>query len=463
MRFSFLLIILHFTFWNVDARETRIEGTWPEIPLSAIRVYTISDPVLEIKQILSEGVADKDGHFLLKFNISETKMIYLETRVKTFCIGIQPGYYYTLNPERPSAVIPIQTYNPAAIEVFHLLPESVLTADDKVQNPGNEINHIVAAYNITYESFLKQQLIRRYTPALARQKLDSFLLTLPVTEGSSDDTFILNYLEMSVVLLEYTSGFLPATEAFARAFRNEKFSFDSHITRDLFRQAATDFAGYFDLRHASHEYWDKLIDSLYSGSHLPVTISDLVLLDEVYRGFNSSGDQSEKLLGILDNMILNGSDTEIKLLAKEIRYRFTRLEPGSDAPVPVLEDMYGNKVSLADFRGYYIILNSCDPRLMTCQREFEYLRFMQGYFREKIYIISLVPEISPTWQEDIPLPGTSNWLFLKGNPIAHQEYNFLAYPSFILIDDQGIIIDSPALLPSEGLDKRLYEILNKKD
>lgn len=463
MRFSCLLLILHLAIWKVDGMETCIEGTWPEIRSSAIRLYVISDPVLENQQILSEGIADQNGRFLLKFNISETKMVYLETRVKTYCIYAQPGFFYTINPELPSAVIPIQTYNPAAIEVFHLLPGSVLTAGDKVQDPGNEINHIVAAYNTSYESFLKQQLIRRYTPALARQKMDSFLLTLPKSDGASDDKYFLNYLEKSVILLEYASGLLPASDVVTRAFRNEEISFDLHLTRDLFRQIIPDFTSHYGLRHSSPDYWDELRDSLYNDSFLTEKMSELVLLDEVYRCFYSSGDQSEILLSILDRLSLNSSDTEIKLIAKEIRFRYTRLGPGSVAPVVVLEDMYGKKVSLADFRGYFIVLNSCDPRLMTCQREFEYLRFMQGYFGKKIYIISLVPEINPSWQEDIPLPGTTNWLILKNNPRALQEYNFLAFPSFILIDEQGKIIDSPALLPSEGLDKRLYGILNKRE
>ena len=133
------------------------------------------------------------------------------------------------------------------------------------------------------------------------------------------------------------------------------------------------------------------------------------------------------------------------------------LQAGNPAPDFELSDENGKKVRLSDLRGKIVYMDFWAPWCRPCIDEFKnYKNKLYEKYKDYdiCYVYICVDGSSEQWKKQIQdhnLKGIN--LMAEGwesNPVC-KAYNVLGIPHYVLIDKNGIIVDSKCDRPSQIL------------
>ena len=147
-------------------------------------------------------------------------------------------------------------------------------------------------------------------------------------------------------------------------------------------------------------------------------------------------------------------------------------KPGSPAPDFELKDENGKTIKLSDLRGKIIYLDFWATGCGSCIYEFQnsMSKFHEKYKDSNItYVYIDVDDNEANWKrgiEQYKLEGIN--LIAEGwvkHPVC-QAYNVFGIPHYVLIDEEGIIVENHADRPSyilmKGANSKFDQLVNKK-
>ncbi|AQS55739.1 TlpA family protein disulfide reductase [Novibacillus thermophilus] len=118
----------------------------------------------------------------------------------------------------------------------------------------------------------------------------------------------------------------------------------------------------------------------------------------------------------------------------------TAAEIGDPAPDFTLEDMDGNKVTLAEYKGQFVILNFFASWCPPCRKEApELQKFQEQYGDQAKLLILSRAEPKATVQEFINEFGSTSTYLLDYNDSMARPYGVVGQPETFFIDEEGII------------------------
>lgn len=130
-------------------------------------------------------------------------------------------------------------------------------------------------------------------------------------------------------------------------------------------------------------------------------------------------------------------------------------------------DLNGKRISLADFKGKYVLLDFWGSWCAPCREAVPHLKqLFTKYNKMGLEVLAIAVNDKPkNWKDAIKQDGTSIWhniMDIKNadNEVEiNDEFNVHTYPSKILIDKNGVIVQRYIGSDSSGaLDKKLAEI-----
>ncbi|MFD2570198.1 TlpA family protein disulfide reductase [Spirosoma soli] len=173
-------------------------------------------------------------------------------------------------------------------------------------------------------------------------------------------------------------------------------------------------------------------------------------------------DTYERLLKMLS------SEVQATYQGKETARRLVvlRNQPvvGKTAPAFTLADTAGHTVSLAAYRGKYILLDFWGHWCSPCIKSFPRLKQLQQTYGERLVIIGIAAEYAtdkPQWIRAIKT-NDLNWLQVselasdKGE--VNTQYNITAFPIYLLLDKEGIVLERT--LSIEQIEQKLTSLGN---
>ncbi|NVO04389.1 MAG: TlpA family protein disulfide reductase, partial [Bacteroidetes bacterium] len=197
---------------------------------------------------------------------------------------------------------------------------------------------------------------------------------------------------------------------------------------------------------------------------------DSILLNEVLREtvlakglgelYKLNSFDKKNIIFMLSEISKKTKFPEISIIASNLVYNLTKLEPGTIAPSFSLPDINNLKYSLSDFKGKYVYLNFFTTNNLPCISEFQLMNQLKIDFGKDIEIISISVD-KEILKLDYYLEKKSfNWLFLHFNNDYDllEKYEAKSYPLFVLIDREGKILLNQAPMPSENVKKYFEEL-----
>ncbi|MDH7461035.1 TlpA disulfide reductase family protein [Chitinophagaceae bacterium 26-R-25] len=167
-----------------------------------------------------------------------------------------------------------------------------------------------------------------------------------------------------------------------------------------------------------------------------------------------------------------------KNIAKEIE-KLKAGSPGSVAKNFTAKDINGKSLSLADFKGKYVLIDFWASWCVPCRKSMPHVKELYGKYKDKGFDVIAVSDDdrdSTAWKKAIAKDGTDMWNnVLRGmdwekirkgesnDKDISEKFGIHSLPTKILIDKNGVIIgryDKGTEEEALALDKKLAEVMN---
>ena len=138
---------------------------------------------------------------------------------------------------------------------------------------------------------------------------------------------------------------------------------------------------------------------------------------------------------------------------------------GADAPDFMAIDKAGAPVRLLDYKGKYIYLNFFSTQSENSLKEMSKIMDLKKKFSDKVTFVSVCLDDSiKTYKAYLKANPKFDWpiLYQDKHSTAKQAYNIKTYSGFFLINLQKQLAQSPALMPSEGIEYKFKALFRPK-
>lgn len=413
---------------------------------------------------LGKTKIDDQGNFHLSIPLEKT------TQLQLHCQGAQ-GFMYA-DPKASYTVVvnaPDSTNEYAYRKNIRIDFDTLLTYD---------INNLVLDFNSRQDDFLYYNF-NTVGSELFSRRVDTFKIYLSKVYKNVDHTYFKDYVaysvaetemmgppkkdEASFVKLTYAQYFLNKPVR----YENDKYmAFFNRFYSDIFKMVSTDME--MDLftainRYASPYRLKKVLqkDILLRDERL----CELAILRSLGQEYYNKEFDKAMVLQTLDSVVASTKYNEHKSIAENIKKRLTYLHSGSEAPDFALMDSRDSLVKLSDFKGKFIYLMFWSVDNTSSVNEMRLVKGLYEKYNWDVVFLGInVDEDPKQMQAFVKKNKNYKWMFLnsKSDPKIREKYNITALPQYVLIDPEGVIMQSPALRPTpDGGSRSIDMVFNR--
>ncbi|MEM6717957.1 MAG: TlpA disulfide reductase family protein [Bacteroidota bacterium] len=491
---NFFVVLVLFNLFIVQSckkeeppKPTFVSGQLPDYNDAAVKLVRVSDyfPGLKTNKTVAETMTDAQGNFL--FPIKD----------------LTPDYYQIVVGKFPRSPYDFFVNHGDSI---HIKKDAYDTEDQKITITGlgaENLQHLTKDYEVFPIDKLLRKIKRgKFETALTfKSFLDSIqTLRLQTLEANTQLNKEIKADFKNDILVQHAELLLSHLER-RNYTMNQEFTY--HFPSDEYMK----FLDKIDLKHQNIESTHyKSFAGTYLQHKTRIALQDLKELwykQQLAWKFNyiESLDKTEWTDILALSTVKNYS---MDLMEKDFFEEFTdfqksftfkqeknkklyamnskdylRLEPGEKAPNFQLEDAQGNPVKLSDYKGKVVYIDFWGTWCSPCIQEIpEAMKLQEKYKDDPVVFLYVALEYDQenvdNWKNfiqgkderfqkylDKPFPGVHVVARKQFNnkEIAPYKLNFA--PTYVLIDQQGTIVDARADRPKE-ISVEIDKLLNKE-
>lgn len=468
--FSILLLFSAFSF----GQSTIIHGVSEDYANEKIAIDYIFNPITHNTQTLDTIFVDNNGNFSTEFNLGKLTWIQLELGVYKCLLLVEPGHKYdiSLPPRRDKTEAEIRSIFFEFMVIYLRVLEDIQLHENLISERYRDLNTRIFTFDTLLFRINDDQLIARSRKESFHT--DSLIESIESTYKNDTSSYFFKYRKYRYGLIQMNSGIKSLKKIYDNYLSVESPELHNPAYIDLFSKMYEKFFYYFS-RTKDGANLNNVINAEHSLSALRYelkkhnsipndTIADLVIMKEVNESFYRDYYYKKALLILLDSIIVKPSVPAYSLFASDIHDKLTNLMIGTSAPDFSLINQSGKRISLEDLKGKYVFLVFCTPDSYSCLKEYPFLKVLHEKHHEYLEITTImVTETLPDMQEFMKrnrYPWLS--LFYGNSEELLQSYNVRTFPTCYLIGPDGLLIQSPATLPTEGLEQQLFRIMRSR-
>jgi len=451
------------------AEETVFSGKAEDYLPGAYEISTILNPVTLQEVKVGELLIDPDNTFIASFNIDRNSWVFLNIGIYKMLLFAVPGTHYTI--ELPPAIEKSekQILNP----YFEPTPVHLKVLESNLHGRKvADLNEQLYCFDTLFFAGSEKIMLKKYNGQAIDAK--AFIAQIEKNFENDSSSYFRNYRGYRYGLLE-----LSAAETGLADIRKLYIPFGSPAYMDpaymeLFNKMFDEFLVYYGRTDDGREVIPAInkyhnLDMLRASLRkhpaiLSDTIADLVIMKDLYSQFFKETFYRESIIAIIDSIIARPAIPAFSVLAGEIKNKLTRLVPGNSPPDFELRGMNGASWSLKDFRGSYVYLVFCTPDNYSCMIEYPYLRSYNEKHSKYLSVVNIM--VCDTYEQMTEFMEKNNYtwqsLFYGDQPGVLIDYDVRIFPACYLIGPDGMLIQAPAKLPSEGFEQNLFKIMRSR-
>jgi peroxiredoxin len=459
---------------DISSQHVILMGKAPQFSGEHLVLQSVSNPVTGHSIILDTLHVEADGTFNHHLPCKEPQWFFINTGVFRITMFIEPGkgYEITLPPKTVKSETDIRNpfFKPVVAHIQVSREFSVHTPGTGTS--GNDINSRLFRFDTLISSVNRsmmeaRRLHRPYDPDSAIQAIE---------HGYQEDTsaYFRQYRRFRYGNLKINSRDVGLAYLMEKYLSTETPLTKNPAYMDLFGEMYAEFLFYFSRTDEGRcigeiinrrQDLDALKDTMMKHPAVPDRkIAELIILKEIFDIYSNDYFYGEALLMLLDTIILNPELPEYAGYARDIKSYLTRLKIGERPPGISLADQDDNLRTISDFRGKYVYLNFCTPDNYSCLKEFPFLKAIHEAHKDYLEIVTIMVTEDPATMKGFMERNDYNWtaLFYGNDEELLQNYNVRAFPASFLLDKEGILVQSPAALATEGLEMQLFRIMRSR-
>lgn len=461
------LFLLQFLIIGVlSSQNITIRGSEPQYAGKEITFYCYSDRIIFSKNELGSCIVNENGDFAIAFTSIPTLQVFADLGNYQVYLFTEPGNEYQIKlPPRVDKSIADKLNPYFREELIHL----------GIVNPWpDELNGKIRHFDDFFTPIFRKYALKAYLQTQF-SNLDSTLRVVDDLYGKDPNIYFQCYVIYKTALLREMSSkkkrdiAIPSAEfsipvlinnpAFGEWFIQVYRNYFQYLTR-------LDQEGYplyeiINMRRSYH----ALSESVMKIDAFPNdTIQELILLKGLYDEYFSDEFDEMAILDVLDSLIYSTSFDYITSLAKNIKYRLTRLKVGQTPPNFELVTFEGDTVTLNDLIGKYVYLNFCTSNSYPCLNDFNLLKSLQEKYPDQLRVVTISVDKDNARMKSTIQTKDYSWIFLESGIHSKviEEYDIRTYPTYFLIDPQGLLVISPAPGPDRDFERYFLDILRSR-
>ena len=448
---------------NVSGQGVSIKGSAKGAEGKTIILKYYTDYFTLNEELLTKSTIDSSGFFEIKCHIPSTVLAVIH-------IEYYSGEIYLEQNKSYQVEIKNLVFNDKLDKVnYYLNPFNCyirLLSEDK-----NELNLLTQKLNIMYNTFVKENLYILKTKSIYA-RVDTFMMAANDTFRETKNVYFNNYLNYRLASLKLLTNYSDSYKLMIDYLYQKPILYDN-IEYMTFMEGYLE--NYFqnlnspvllkDLyipinKNKSYaEFMDILgKDTLFVNEKL----REIIALNTLNLIYASSNFNKKNITDILKNIASSSKFETHRIIARSMVSYFSRFERGTPAMDFTLKSSDNSMVTLSDFRGKYVYLNFYTSWCQSCNEEMEVMKNLRQNFNDDVVFISISADREFMNMYYFKREHKYNWLFLHfGNEYDLLEsYGVYTYPSFVLINKTGNLIQCPALKPSENIELYLTNLIN---
>jgi hypothetical protein len=409
----------------------------------------------------SADTVDNEGYFELKLQSKVTRPVMISIRNLTGKLYVQPNFVYGI-------------YFPAEDSSANHQEGTETTVDISVYGKDStELNALIIDFNSQYNHLFSKS--EGYlSPSKINALLDTFVIATKKRYAQIRNPYFKNYLEYSFANFysstsrskaflynqfidkkpiqynnyEYMQFFNAYFKGYLKAYASKKIGGGIYNSINA-------FADYRDLKSQLKE--DKSINN--------DTIHELLILKGLIDFYYSPDFDKHQVHSVIEQLYRETIYPVHKSIAFTILQTINQLQPGAPAPDFVANDRSGMKVNLTNYKGKHIYLNFFSSESETSQKEMQKIVDLKKKFNDKITFISVCLDDSfKSYKTYLKNNPKQDWIILHQAPNsnAKQNYNIKTLSGFFFINPQMQLAQSPALMPSEGIEYKFNALFRPR-
>jgi peroxiredoxin len=444
--FAFLSLFLRAETSSVSGKVINGKGL-------TIRLMSYSDQVTYMRETLGSALLDEEGKYSFTIEDNMVKYCWLDIEFQQAELFVQPGQTYEIEIELKGQSLSTSYYNRTS------LPLKIIKDDDE------RLNLSIQDFNQLYNDFLLNysENIRAHN---SRTAFDTFSKAIELRFQNTNNPYFRDYVRYKTASMQLFMSLKSRDNIGLEYFAGQPVLYDNleymdffHLYFEKYFLTGGKFFNYnktYDLINGDASS-AAILDSLKADPVLQdIGLRELLLLDGLKDLYNVSGFGRSRIMSLVSEISKYGEAPESRNLADSVLVRLKRLQPGSPAPDFDLPGITANRnFKLADFSGKYIYLAFFDSQNPACQSELGMITDFYDEYKNKVAFVAVSVDQDLIKLEEYLQKAELPWLVLHydGNIGLLENYDASTYPHFLLINDKGQIVRSPAPSPSENIQK----------
>lgn len=331
------------------------------------------------------------------------------------------------------------------------------------------LNTLIEKYNKQIDDFIMQNagLIVQKKAGDEVKQFKSKLYDQLKTEQNS---FLVNYVTYALAQLELTTYY-------SRQNMMNEFIVDKPVLHqnpeyvNFFRNFFGDYFRFFATTKLETKITAAInvhqnLDSLYRVLTINKYVNQLnkqqiefLVINELYQQFQNSKYNQSGILNIYNQLLQKTEFIDHQNLITEILKANQKLKVATLAPNFKFINLNGKNDELKNYRGKYVFLDFWATWCKPCIEEMLVMQNLYEKYGNEIEFLSISIDKSKTRAEKFYQKNKFAWQFghVEINEVK-ELYDVRIIPMYYLIGPEGELLQSPALRPTSGIEKQLFQI-----
>ncbi len=443
----FLTLLSSYSLMAQKGSIVTVKGYAPSYVGQTVSIAAIEDYLSMNEAPLASTTVSSDSTFSVSFFITETQKVIVHPGKNKSYLYIQSNSTYDLYlPEKDR----YEPYRPSgnSIEVTFFDLDS------------NDINFKILQFQRWMDGFISDSYYLKNTKPLEfAAKLDEFKTNAEKQYVADTNTYFKTFVKFSIASLDNIQN---------AAERNRYEKHDFYIKPSIVAYKNDAYMGYISafyekmVPRLSAETNTKVYQALLKSSPtlimralgteytlINMRIREIVMIKALSEEFYSKDFPQTNILTVLDSVANHSLFESNAIIARNMSNRLTQLVAGGKAPEFVLKNDKSETKVLTNYSKKYVYLHFYDPTSQKSEIEVPPLIDMYKNYKEDVTFITIYPDTisasvqSSSFLKSIPWEKCA---VSSSNPIW-KNYRIESFPSYVLIDGYGYIVEAPALGP----------------
>lgn len=459
-----LLVLSAFALFQMQAMALNpnvvIKGTTVNGDGKVIDLYGYTDRLTYEEKLLDSDEIGEDQTFELSMFVNYPTLVFLQIENYSQSFYVEPGRTYEVYIRRFDWDIDEQC------NVFlqpEVLPVEFLNV------PSDELNVSIGRMEELIDSYVEENRVHfdyKFKPNANYFDTLSQLVEKAVPDG--ENSFLNRYKRYRLAEMRYDLRFASRKKMFDTYVSGQQIMYydDNFMSFffTLFQNSVS--SGSKHILKSDMVRWvnagdvNTMLDSLGLDPLLRnEQVRELVALQALKEAYDISGYDRDAVVRMVELVGGKSKFPEHVKLANNLVSNFKQMEVGSSVPVFELPDVDKNYVSLDDFKGKWIYLSFVRVGDPNSLREIETL----AHFKDSVYaksenVVFVTVACDREFQKMYHFLKNNKkgnvynwtWLHFNGNFKLLEQFEVVAYPTFLLINPDGKLQYSVTPTPASG-------------